>query len=334
MNGYYLILSLIGLVFLGSCQSNDSDSSSSLDNPESFRQAMRDFVEDISTYSRSTDSDFIIIPQNGHELLVYDDTTSADTEYTQAIDGVGREDLFYGYDNDDEATPTADRNEMITYMDIAKTQGVMPLVTDYVSTTAKVDDSYSQNNAKGYISFGADHRELDNIPNYPSNPYKVNSNDITSLSEAKNFLYLLNPTENSSFTSKSDFLTSLANTNYDVIIMDLFYDGSEDTELTASEITSLKTKANGGQRLVIAYMSIGEAEDYRYYWNSSWTSHSPVWLDKENPDWEGNYKVRYWSGDWQSIIYGDSNAYLDKILAASFDGVYLDIIDAYEYYEN
>jgi cysteinyl-tRNA synthetase len=52
-----------------------------------------------------------------------------------------------------------------------------------------------------------------------------------------------------------------------------------------------------------------------------------------NPDWEGNYKVRYWDPGWQAIIYGSPHSYLDKIIAAGFDGVYLDIIDAYWYYE-
>jgi len=56
-------------------------------------------------------------------------------------------------------------------------------------------------------------------------------------------------------------------------------------------------------------------------------------LDAENPDWEGNYKVKYWNTGWQSIIYGNENAYLTKVVDANFDGVYLDIIDAFEYYE-
>jgi len=34
------------------------------------------------------------------------------------------------------------------------------------------------------------------------------------------------------------------------------------------------------------------------------------------------------------IIYGNNNSYLKKILDAGFDGVYLDIIDAFEYFEN
>jgi cysteinyl-tRNA synthetase len=56
-------------------------------------------------------------------------------------------------------------------------------------------------------------------------------------------------------------------------------------------------------------------------------------MDAENPDWPGNYKVKYWETDWQNIIYKNSDSYLNKILTAGFDGVYLDIIDAFEYYE-
>ena len=80
-------------------------------------------------------------------------------------------------------------------------------------------------------------------------------------------------------------------------------------------------------------MSIGEAEDYRFYWDTAWESNEPEWLEGENPDWPGNYKVQYWEPDWQAIIFGGPDAYLDIIIAAGFDGVYLDIIDAFEYFE-
>ncbi|MFK5973518.1 MAG: endo alpha-1,4 polygalactosaminidase [Flavobacteriaceae bacterium] len=80
-------------------------------------------------------------------------------------------------------------------------------------------------------------------------------------------------------------------------------------------------------------MSIGEAEDYRYYWQSEWNTNKPDWLEVVNPDWPGNFKVKYWNTEWKALILGDKNAYLDKIIAADFDGVYLDIIDAFEYFE-
>jgi cysteinyl-tRNA synthetase len=95
----------------------------------------------------------------------------------------------------------------------------------------------------------------------------------------------------------------------------------------------LKVKANGGSRLVISYMSIGEAEDYRYYWQEDWYSDPPAWLDEENEEWEGNYKVKYWEQEWQEIIFGNSDSYLDRIVSAGFNGVYLDIIEAFQHFE-
>ena len=63
-------------------------------------------------------------------------------------------------------------------------------------------------------------------------------------------------------------------------------------------IEELKIKNNGGKRLVIAYLSIGEAEDYKFYWNKK----KPNWIVKENENWEGNCIVKYWSPEWKSII--------------------------------
>jgi len=290
---------------------------------------MRDFVQAISTYAKTADPVFIMIPQNGQELITLngDNKGSADLTYLASIDGQGREDLFYGYDDDNKATPTVETEYMTDFLDIARELDVVILVTDYCSTPTKMNDSYSENNLKGYISFAADHRELDNIPSYPSVPYNENNDEITSLSEINNFLYLINPDQ---FASKQDFITVVSATNYDLLIMDLFFD---EESFTSSDIEALRDKANGGKRLVVSYMSIGEAEDYRYYWKKTWKKGNPEWLYKENPDWEGNYKVKYWMDEWKQIIFGNENAYLDKIIEAGFDGVYLDIIDAFEYFD-
>lgn len=311
------------IVSVISCNSNDYPD---LD----FKQEMRNFVIGISEYSRTIKTDFIVIPQNGIELVTIDGEESdplADS-YISAIDGNGQEDLFYGYNNDDQATSTEDNTYLRTFLDKSKESGKTILVTDYCSTFYKMADSYTQNNTLGYVSFAANHRELDNIPGYPSPIYNVNNSIITSLSQIKNFLYLINP---QNYTSKADFINAVTSTNYDLLIMDLYF--NETTEFTPGEIIQLKNKTNGGKRLVISYMSIGEAEDYRYYWKSGWKSGNPSWLDDENPDWPGNYKVRYWEPEWQKIIFGNDSSYLKKVLDAGFDGVYLDIIDAFEYYE-
>jgi len=318
-----IIFSLAVLILFISC---NKDVTSGTD----FKQEMRDFVIEISEYSKINHPDFFIIPQNGIELVTSNGEEDGllNTAYLSAIDGNGQEDLFYGYDNDDQATSTNDNSYLRTILDKSKNAENTILVTDYCSTSFKIDDSYNQNNAAGYISFAANHRELNNIPDYPTPIQGENSELITTLSEVKNFLYLINP-EN--YNSKSDFINSITSTNYDLLIMDLFF--NDGTEFDSTEINQLKNKANGGKRLVISYMSIGEAEDYRYYWQSSWYSNNPSWLDDENPDWEGNYKVKYWEPEWQKIIFGNDSSYLKKILDAGFDGVYLDIIDAFENYE-
>lgn len=97
-------------------------------------------------------------------------------------------------------------------------------------------------------------------------------------------------------------------------------------------IPALK-RSSGGDKIILAYMSIGEAEDYRWYWQSDWKKNPPAWLDEANPDWTGDYKVRYWMPEWQKIICGTPDSYLDKIIELGFDGVYLDIVDAYQFYE-
>ena len=63
-------------------------------------------------------------------------------------------------------------------------------------------------------------------------------------------------------------------------------------------IEELKIKNNGGKRLVITYLSIGEAEDYRFYWNKK----NLNWIVKKNENWERNCIVKYWKTEWKSII--------------------------------
>jgi cysteinyl-tRNA synthetase len=130
-------------------------------------------------------------------------------------------------------------------------------------------------------------------------------------------------------------LQAIGNTRFDLVIMDYSRDGSDAEKFTSGEIAALKDSP-GGPETVLSYMTIGEAEDYRWYWQQSWDKNrdgrpdagAPAWLGRANPDWPGNYKVRYWDPAWQQIVYD----YVDKVLAAGYDGVYLDVVDAYEYW--
>ena len=313
------------IMLLFACNSNSEPAANNID----YRQEMRNFVQSVSIYAKSLQPDFVIIPQNGHQLLTLNGEANGNlaTNYLAAIDGVGREDLFYGYENDNSPTSTNETAEMLPFMTLAENNAKKVMVTDYCSTHSYMDDSYQKSFENNFISFAADRRELDDVPDYPSPPFQADASDIDSLLQAKNFLYLINP---QSFSDKNEYLDALQNTDYDILLIDLFF---SDETLSLTEVNSLKIKSNGGKRLVIAYMSIGEAENYRYYWQPEWNQNPPSWLLSENPNWEGNYKVHYWDADWQQIICGNDSSYLKKILDAGFDGVYLDLIDAFEYFE-
>lgn len=120
----------------------------------------------------------------------------------------------------------------------------------------------------------------------------------------------------------------LASTGFDVLVVDA---GSGDGEwgMTKREIAALKRKKDGTRRLVIAYMNIGEAEDYRFYWKPAWSKTPPSWMGSENCRWKGDHRVRHWSREWQAILYGSPTSYLGRLLELGYDGVYLDRVDVY-----
>jgi cysteinyl-tRNA synthetase, unknown class len=102
-------------------------------------------------------------------------------------------------------------------------------------------------------------------------------------------------------------------------------------ERGADEMTRMKRRPDGSPRVLLSYLSIGEAERYRPYWQQDWydPAKKPSWLFQENPHWPGNYSVAYWDPDWQRLLFGAPEAYLDRILRQGFDGIYLDRADAF-----
>src|SRR5262245_54107344 len=126
---------------------------------------------------------------------------------------------------------------------------------------------------------------------------------------------------------------AIAAVPYDMFVLDYSRDGSDAEALTAPDLEKLKTKPDGGRRIVLSYLSIGEAEKYRYYWKWYWGWFfgllAPRWRGSQNAEWRGNYGVRYWDEDWQKIIFSGPDSYLDRIMRAGFDGVYLDKVDEF-----
>ncbi len=292
---------------------------------------MRNLVIELANYARLLKPGFLIVPQNGLPVMTSDGspTGTVVTDFVNTIDAWGVENFLYGAQADNVFSTEDLIASVVPFMNQVRSLNKPILVTDYCSDPAKMYGSYVANrNFFGFNSFAADNRQLSNVPSYPSTPFNVNNLNVDSLPDAKNFLNLINPLV---FGEPSNFVQKMRETNFDLLIIDPVI--NRNTILTSSQIQQLKTKANGGRRRVLCYISVGEAETNRAYWNPAWTP-CTGFLERENPLSPGNYKVKYWDPAWKAIIYGNPGSYIKSLVDAGCDGAYLDIINAFNYFES
>jgi cysteinyl-tRNA synthetase, unknown class len=121
---------------------------------------------------------------------------------------------------------------------------------------------------------------------------------------------------------------------YDLVVVDYapYRHLTFEFPFTPGDVRRMQERPGVKRRVVLSYLSIGEAEDYRYYWRPSWykAATKPTWLGKENKAWPGNFPVRFWDKAWRDLVFAGAASYLDRIIDAGFDGVYLDRADVYQ----
>lgn len=159
----------------------------------------------------------------------------------------------------------------------------------------------------------------------------ISSSLVPDITEAapNSFAYVLQAENVSS--NRAIAVRRLAASSRDWLVLDPQF--SEVDRWSRSDLATLRRAQPG--RKILAYISIGEAENYRPYWKTDWaiggvlSPTAPDWLLSENPSWPGNFKVKFWSPVWQQIMLSA----VDAAMAQGFDGVYLDIVDAFEFFE-
>ena len=149
---------------------------------------------------------------------------------------------------------------------------------------------------------------------------------------------------------------ALAQSAYDMLVIeptrtDFSSDDREfDTPALVQRLKSTMASDGVHRKLIIAYIDIGEAEDFRWYWTWSkdWPLGDPLppddwpdWIVTRDPDgFVGNYPVAYWDPEWKNIIIegeglstapvGNYVSTIDEALLSGFDGIYLDWVEAFE----
>jgi cysteinyl-tRNA synthetase len=148
------------------------------------------------------------------------------------------------------------------------------------------------------------------------------TDDLLSLAEVRSWLYLLD------VNLEQDVVGRIASSDHDLIVLDFIPSEANNIDYPMAEVIELLHTA-AHPKLVLAYIDIGQAEDYRTYWEPSWRPGDPVWIAGVDPDgWEGNYPVAYWYDEWRSI-WLDEGGLIEQIVEVGFDGVYLDWVEAY-----
>jgi cysteinyl-tRNA synthetase len=171
------------------------------------------------------------------------------------------------------------------------------------------------------VSCGDDELTLENVE---KNSTELNGIDVST------WMYQIQ------WLDENETIDELDNTQYDMLVVEPGFNFKEDQYDVNYLVSSLKQKPNGEARLLLAYIDIGQAEDYRTYWQTSWVAPTatepgiPDFLVTIDPDgWSGNYPVAYWNAEWQEIWLG-TNGLIKQIANYGFDGIYLDWVEAYD----
>ncbi|HEY60680.1 MAG TPA: hypothetical protein G4N92_08375 [Anaerolineae bacterium] len=130
------------------------------------------------------------------------------------------------------------------------------------------------------------------------------------------------------FNPDEEILQQLAESTYDLVVLEPIFTEQENFDFPIEKWIEQLHQAPH-PKLVLVYIDIGEAEEWRSYWQSDWRIGYPDWILGEDPDGrEGNYPVAYWREEWQEIWLNEDGI-LDLLIEAGFDGVYLDWVEAY-----
>ena len=155
--------------------------------------------------------------------------------------------------------------------------------------------------------------------------------------------------------SEPGAVDALVASHYDLLVLEPTRTdwSSDDKDFdTGGMVARLQaSRASDGvhRKWILAYVDIGEAEDWRWYWawSRDWDCRPPppgdwpAYILACDPDgWAGNYPVAYWDPGWKEImIHGQAttgapdrnyHSALDEVIGDGFDGIYLDWVEGYE----
>lgn len=304
--------------------------------PESFidyREEMRRFVESIAGYARRHRREFVVVVQGGltllEKVLADGETMVPARKFMRSVDGVLAEGLNFGIPEFDEPSDEKLRERLEHLVTVAAAGGVKVLALDYTATPDNIRTALRASRKRGIVATTAPARDsfINRLPKFPRRPFDENPSNVLSLKNVRNFAYLR---DTSPYGREDEFALEMLRTNFDMLVVDVFHGRRP---LTKRAVETLKHKKLGARRLVLAYIDVGTAAADRFYWRPNWQEGAPIWIAAPTPVNPDKYFVEYWRPEWQRIITGNTDSYVYGIIDQGYDGVVIDGLDSYRYFE-
>ena len=299
-----------------------------------YREEMRTFIQKISTYARQQKRNFIVAVRDPEELIIKrnlqdENIVSPARTFMRSVDALMYDNVFMGYKAVDQAPPAEIQQQILSSIDRAKRSGLPVLTMEFATKPADIDRVYRSANQRGVVAAVVSRptSDLTDVPAYPRRPNDENPNNILSMEDVQNFLYLSDP---AAMGRQDQFALKVHDTNFDLVIVDPF---SGRDPLSKQAVETLKYKKLGARRLVFARMDISSAASYRYYWQPGWAEGSPGFISAPFPGDPDRYFVEYWSPGWQQVIFSNENSFLYGLIRQGYDGVLLEGMRSYLAFE-
>lgn len=140
-------------------------------------------------------------------------------------------------------------------------------------------------------------------------PYRLNTVSIDTLEKVNNFMIIKNY---SNFNTKARFLLTAKNLQYDMLIIEPYYNRGH--YFTASDIEFMKYKKGNklNRRLVYAYLDMTYLHTQSKFYNEAFMEDG---------------KVKYWCDEWKDILFAcDEGSIANHFIKSGYDGVFVDNI--------
>ena len=140
-------------------------------------------------------------------------------------------------------------------------------------------------------------------------PYRLNTASIGTIKSVNNFMIIKNY---SNFNTKARFLLTVKNLQYDMLIIEPYYNKGH--YFTASDIEFMKYKKGNklNRRLVYAYLDMSHLQKQSKFYSETFME---------------NNTIKYWSDEWKDTLFTRGEGSItDYFIKSGYDGVFVDNI--------